>query len=181
MMMDWCRFLFIATFLMSIVTSIPLATDPCVKGEPVVIGNNTYKTRILITEVGTGSDTVTEPNTNISAHVIGALTASEGGSIFWQSTGDFDYTYGAPDISPLPRYLNTFIMSPGQAPRHLIEGFDVGSYGMKVKTHSEIGDDPNRDTNINRDNLNLTLTNTILPCIRLARHVRCENITIPAV
>jgi hypothetical protein len=77
----------------------------------VKIGSNEYKSKVLVVATGpAGAADVKAPNTRVSATVVGKLESD--GSTFWKSQGDFDYVYG-------------------ETPRHLIVGFDVGSYGMK--------------------------------------------------
>ena len=85
--------------------------DPCVTGTAVKIGSSQYKSKVLIIKTAPeAAPAVDKPNTKVSATVVGKLQSD--GSTFWKSNGDFDYVYG-------------------QTPRHLIVGFDVGSYGMK--------------------------------------------------
>ena len=87
------------------------AADPCATGTPVKIGSKQYKSKVLIVTAGeVGAPAVEKPDTKVSATVIGTLESD--GNTFWKSQGDFDYTYG-------------------ETPRHLIEGFDAGSYGMR--------------------------------------------------
>jgi hypothetical protein len=86
--------------------------DPCTAGTNITFDGKTYGTKYAIeTPAPPGSDqSVDGVNTPVSARVIGTLA---NGSVFWDSKGAFAYNFNA-------------------TPRHLIVGFDVGSYGMKV-------------------------------------------------
>ena len=86
--------------------------DPCTSGTNITFDGKTYGTKYAIeTPAPPGSDqSVNGVNTPVSARVIGTLA---NGSVFWDSKGAFAYNFNA-------------------TPRHLIVGFDVGSYGMKV-------------------------------------------------
>merc|ERR1711865_95405 len=107
-----CRFLLALTGLVAIVTCLPASPDACATGKPVVVNGTSYATKTLIVTPGKqDADMVQIANTKVAAMVVGAL--EKDGSVFWKSSGDFDYVYDA-------------------SPRQLIVGFDVGSYGMAI-------------------------------------------------
>lgn len=86
------------------------ATNPCTDGKNVTLDGETYLTRYVIEKAApAGSAAVSTKDQPVSADVILSLEAT--GVVVWNSSGPFNYNFNA-------------------TPRHLIVGFDVGSYGM---------------------------------------------------
>jgi len=94
-------------------TSTSHTIDTCTSGQNITFDGRTYDTKYSIIKPAPNNGTsskVQGANTAVSANVLGTLA---NGTVFWKSQGPFDYHFNA-------------------TPRHLIVGFDVGSYGMKV-------------------------------------------------
>ena len=102
----------VSTAASTAVSTTGIQIDPCTSGKNITLDGKTYDTKYAI-EIPSPEGTkrhVDGINTPVSARVIGTLA---NGSVFWDSKGPFEYNFNA-------------------TPRHLIVGFDVGSYGMKV-------------------------------------------------
>ena len=101
-----------AIILISAVLGAAKSIDPCTAGTNITLDGKTYLTRYVIEKAApAGSTAVTKKDQTVTADVL--LTLAATGAIVWNSSGPFSYNFNA-------------------TPRHLIVGFDVGSYGMRV-------------------------------------------------
>jgi len=98
--------------------SAAVDADACVAGKNITFGGTEFETKYLVVNAApAGSPSVQTPLSSVSATVVGALS---NGTVFWNSSN--------PPVSPGGLFTYTF----DAAPRQLIVGFDVGSYGMAV-------------------------------------------------
>ena len=97
-------------------STIQAKINPCTAGKNIIFDGKTYGTR-YVTEIPGQGPALTGANVKVKANVAGTLTD---GSTFWNSS--------TCAFAPCPPFAYTF----NATVRHLIVGFDVGSYGMKV-------------------------------------------------